>query len=292
MQHPCLPRVLPVRLVPAQLRPGTVAATGTAGRTGARHAMAVNETIAAFVLGGTATDAPGGVGTVADWATEVEYALAGGWRKVRPDAVWQGAETGVPVLMVEADRSTMSPERVAAKFTAYRELFRAKVRSTDPVLAYEEPEDRMVHWWRRTWPDHDRPGYPPVALVFTGAGPTAWTTTAPVWPPVSPTPPPARSREAPAASYEGPGPACTALSAFGRTPSGSPPGGFPRAAGTGVPATQHAAPWPPGARPSRSGWRSRRVSAGLRTLITALCSAFLGVPGEGGRSDAGSRCRP
>ncbi|MFI8085888.1 replication-relaxation family protein [Kitasatospora sp. NPDC086009] len=144
-----------------------------AGRSGAQHAMAVNETIAAFVLGGTAPDAAGGVGALADWATEVEFLLPGGRRKVRPDAVWQAPEIGVPVLMVEVDRSTMSPERVAAKFTAYRELFRTKVKSTDPALADEDPEDRLVHWWRRTWPDHNRPGYPPVALVVTDASPTA-----------------------------------------------------------------------------------------------------------------------
>ncbi len=144
-----------------------------AGRTGAQHAMAVNETIAAFVRGGTAPDAPGGVGALANWATEVEYVLPGGRRKVRPDAVWQAPEIGVPVLMVEVDRSTMSTERVAAKFTAYRELFRTKVKSTNPPPTGEEPADRMVHWWRRTWPDHTREGYPPVALVFTGAGPTA-----------------------------------------------------------------------------------------------------------------------
>ncbi|WP_441248306.1 replication-relaxation family protein [Kitasatospora sp. McL0602] len=113
-----------------------------AGRSGARHAMAVNETVLAFVLGGTAPDAPGGVGAVTDWATEVEFGLPGGRRKVRPDAVWQAPEIGVPVLMVEVDRSTMSPERVAAKFTAYRELFRTKVKSTDPALATEDPTDR------------------------------------------------------------------------------------------------------------------------------------------------------
>ncbi|MGW6914707.1 hypothetical protein ACWGB8_12960 [Kitasatospora sp. NPDC054939] len=82
-------------------------------------------------------------------------------------------EIGVPVLMVEVDRSTMSPERVAQKFTAYRELFRVKVKDNDPALADEDAADRMVHWWRRTWPGHTREGYPPVALVFTGAGPLA-----------------------------------------------------------------------------------------------------------------------
>ncbi|WP_344469056.1 replication-relaxation family protein [Kitasatospora kazusensis] len=108
------------------------------------------------------------------WSTEAEFLLPGGRRKVRPDGVWQAPEIGVPVLMVEVDRSTMSPERVAAKFTAYRELFRTKVRDSDPALADREPADRTVHWWRRTWPGpHSRAGYPPVALVVTGAGPVA-----------------------------------------------------------------------------------------------------------------------
>ncbi|MFF2148637.1 replication-relaxation family protein [Kitasatospora sp. NPDC058190] len=144
-----------------------------AGRSGAQHAMAVNETVLAFVLGGTASGAAGGAGTVTDWATEVEFPLPGGRRKVRPDAVWRAAEIGVPVLMVEVDRSTMAPERVAAKFTAYRELFRTKVRDNDPALADEEPADRTVHWWRRAYPGHTRVGYPPVALVVTDAGPVA-----------------------------------------------------------------------------------------------------------------------
>ncbi|MEU4588596.1 replication-relaxation family protein [Kitasatospora aureofaciens] len=61
-----------------------------AGRSGAQHA--VNETITAFVLGGTAPEAAGGVGTVTDWATEVEFLLPGGKRKVRPDGVWQAPQ--------------------------------------------------------------------------------------------------------------------------------------------------------------------------------------------------------
>ncbi|MFF7993384.1 hypothetical protein ACFZDG_26760 [Kitasatospora xanthocidica] len=44
-----------------------------AGRSGAQHAMAVNETIAAFVLGGTAPGAAGGVGTVRSWSIETEF---------------------------------------------------------------------------------------------------------------------------------------------------------------------------------------------------------------------------
>ncbi|MFD9127418.1 replication-relaxation family protein [Kitasatospora sp. NPDC059571] len=155
---------------------GTSEMGGTArgaGRSGAQHAMAVNETIAAFVLGGRAPGAAGGVGTVRSWSTETEFLLPGGKRKVRPDGVWQAPEIGVPVLMVEVDRSTMAPADVAAKFPRCRELFRTKVRDNDPALANQEPADRTVHWWRRTWPDHTRPGYPPVALVVTDAGPLA-----------------------------------------------------------------------------------------------------------------------
>ncbi|MFJ1758651.1 replication-relaxation family protein [Kitasatospora sp. NPDC088134] len=144
-----------------------------AGRSGARHAMAVNETIAAFVLGGSVPGAAGGVGTVRSWSTETEFVLPGGRRKVRPDGVWQAPEIGVPVLMVEVDRSTMAPAAVAAKFPRYRELFRTRVRDNDPARSHHEPADRTVHWWRRTWPGHSRPGYPPVALVVTGAGPVA-----------------------------------------------------------------------------------------------------------------------
>ncbi|MBP0454053.1 replication-relaxation family protein [Kitasatospora sp. RG8] len=144
-----------------------------AGRSGAQHAMAVNETIAAFVLGGSASGAAGGVGTVRSWSTETEFLLPGGKRKVRPDGVWQAPEIGVPVLMVEVDRSTMAPAGVAAKFPRYRELFRTKVRDNDPALASQEPADRTVHWWRRAYPGHIRAGYPPVALVVTGAGPVA-----------------------------------------------------------------------------------------------------------------------
>uniref|UniRef100_UPI0004C991AA replication-relaxation family protein n=1 Tax=Kitasatospora aureofaciens TaxID=1894 RepID=UPI0004C991AA len=117
-----------------------------AGRSGAQHAMAVNETVLAFVLGGSAPGAAGGVGTVRSWATEVEFLLPGGRRKVRPDGVWQAPEIGVPVLMVEVDRVTMAPADVAAKFPRYRELFRTRVRDNDPALADREPADRTVHW--------------------------------------------------------------------------------------------------------------------------------------------------
>ncbi|MET8628700.1 replication-relaxation family protein [Kitasatospora sp. NPDC004669] len=91
---------------------------------------AANETVLAFVLGGTAPGAADRVGTVRSWSTETGFALPGGNRKVRPDGVRQAPEVGAPVLMVEVDCATMAQGRVVAKFTAYRELFRVKVPAT------------------------------------------------------------------------------------------------------------------------------------------------------------------
>ncbi|MGW8972266.1 hypothetical protein [Streptomyces platensis] len=90
---------------------------------------------------------------------------------MRPDGVWQGPEVEVPVLVVKVDRSTMASARVAAKFTVYGELFRVKVPDNAPGRSDEEPAGRTVHWWCRAYPGHTRAGYPPVALVATGAGP-------------------------------------------------------------------------------------------------------------------------
>ncbi|MBD0695849.1 hypothetical protein BG452_04570 [Streptomyces sp. CBMA123] len=55
---------------------GTVCGTvsGGCGATNFKNSD-VNETITAFVLGGSAPEAAGGVGTVTDWATEVEFLL-------------------------------------------------------------------------------------------------------------------------------------------------------------------------------------------------------------------------
>ncbi|MFD7645715.1 replication-relaxation family protein [Kitasatospora sp. NPDC059795] len=141
-----------------------------AGRTGAPHAMAVNETILAFVRGGTTDGATGGIGMVTSWSTETEFTLPGGKRKVRPDAVLQAPEIGMPVLMVEVDRSTMAPARVAAKLPAYRELFLRQVRDYSPTTP-----DRTTAWWRQAYPGHTRDGFPPIALVVTGTGPQALT---------------------------------------------------------------------------------------------------------------------
>ncbi|MEU3568798.1 hypothetical protein AB0E96_10295 [Kitasatospora sp. NPDC036755] len=75
------------------------------------------------------------------------------------DVLWQAPEIGLPVLMAEVDRSTVSLRGLAAKLSAYRELFRVKAKDSDPVLAGKNPADQMVHWWRRTWPGHTRPSW-------------------------------------------------------------------------------------------------------------------------------------
>ncbi|MGW3046037.1 hypothetical protein ACWC9T_39945 [Kitasatospora sp. NPDC001159] len=53
-------------------------------RSGAQHAMAVNETVLAFVLGGTAPGAAGGVGTVRSWSTETDAPPPPAGRSVPP----------------------------------------------------------------------------------------------------------------------------------------------------------------------------------------------------------------
>ncbi len=80
------------------------------GASGAPHAMAVNETVLAFVRDDTPDGAAGGVGTAMSWTTEGEFTLRGR-RKVHPGAAREAPETGVPVLMVQVNCSTMSRRR-------------------------------------------------------------------------------------------------------------------------------------------------------------------------------------
>jgi hypothetical protein len=81
-----------------------------AGTGGAPHAMDVNAAIVAFTSGGTAPGAPAGIGTIASWRTEVPHPLTSSDKhNVRADAVLQAKDAGVPLLMVEVDRSTETP---------------------------------------------------------------------------------------------------------------------------------------------------------------------------------------
>jgi hypothetical protein len=137
-----------------------------AGRGGAPHAMAVNATIVAF--------AQGGVGDITSWRTEVPHALvSSGKQNVRADAVLRAAEAGVPLLMVEVDLNTEPAERVAAKLAAYAALYHRRVN--DPAVPGDWTTRRttgagLVPYWETLYPDTGLPGWPPLAMVFTGRG--------------------------------------------------------------------------------------------------------------------------
>ncbi|MCX4231718.1 replication-relaxation family protein [Streptomyces ortus] len=166
-----------------------------AARSGAPHAMAVNETIIAITrtvpeptrpvrrttattlpipaqitAAATVSDAstgesavPGvvaGVGSVRAWSTEVAMALPSSGRNratVRTDAVLHAPEAGVPVLLFEVDNCTESADVLAAKFDRYRRFFRQKTK---------DHQGRELPVWRTLYPPTFREGYPPVAVVF------------------------------------------------------------------------------------------------------------------------------
>jgi hypothetical protein len=167
-----------------------------AARSGAPHAMAVNETVIAITrtpatatrpvprqqlapMAPAATEqapAPGlvleaqGMGWIGSWSTEVPLSLPtsrGNRAGVRADAVLQAPEAGLPVLFVEVDNCTESADTLAAKFEKYLRYFRLK--SKNP-LGSESPV------WRTQYPSTRREGHPPVVVVFnpgTRTGPQA-----------------------------------------------------------------------------------------------------------------------
>ncbi|MFD6299596.1 replication-relaxation family protein [Streptomyces sp. NPDC060235] len=132
-----------------------------AARSGAPHAMAVNETIIAITrtpatatrpvprqptpelvtiaaasgptsLAKPVTDVPG-IGWGGSWSTEVPLAAPSsraGRAGVRADAVLTAPEAGVPVLFVEVDNCTEPPETLEAKFEKYLRYFRLTTKSS------------------------------------------------------------------------------------------------------------------------------------------------------------------
>ncbi|MET8081209.1 replication-relaxation family protein [Streptomyces sp. NPDC005303] len=156
-----------------------------AARSGAPHAMAANETIIAITrttpeptrpvrrtqpetepaallpaARDTSAAAGAGIGTVASWSTEVVYHLPAGARNrsaVQADAVLIAPEAGVPVLLVEVDNCTETPDVLAAKFDRYRRFFRLKTKGHQGL---------EVPVWSTLYPPTGREGHPPVAVVF------------------------------------------------------------------------------------------------------------------------------
>ncbi|MFI5816840.1 replication-relaxation family protein [Streptomyces sp. NPDC051643] len=168
-----------------------------AARSGAPHAMAVNESVIALtgtqptptrpIARTTSTPAPGtlieaampavragspvpaGFGSVGSWATEVVHNMPGTSRtrpSVRADAVLRAPEAGLPVLLVEVDRCTEADEFLAAKFARYHQYFRVKVK--DPMIpaAHAVHASLSVPLWQSLYPPTGRDGYPPIAVVF------------------------------------------------------------------------------------------------------------------------------
>ncbi|WP_331724031.1 replication-relaxation family protein [Streptomyces sp. NBC_00005] len=150
-----------------------------AARSGAPHAMAVNETIIAITrtapeptrpirrtaatplpVQRAAASGPAGIGTVASWATEVAHNLPSSGRNrssVQADAVLHAPEAGAPVLLVEVDNCTETADVLAAKFDRYRRFFRLKTK---------DPQGLEIPVWRTLYPPTVREGHPPIAVVF------------------------------------------------------------------------------------------------------------------------------
>jgi hypothetical protein len=149
-----------------------------AGTEGAPHAMAVNATITAFIRGGRLPGSPAGMGVLESWRTEVPHALtSSGKRNVRTDAVFQDKAAGVPVLMVEVDRATESAHVLADKVASYADFYARQVRPPGQPGTGRGTIGEMntVPYWETLYPRTGLPGLPPLAIVLTGAGPTALT---------------------------------------------------------------------------------------------------------------------
>ncbi|WP_434600588.1 replication-relaxation family protein [Streptomyces sp. A5-4] len=106
---------------------------------------------------------PAGLGTLAGWETEVVLPVSGTFTtpvkgSPRADAVLAAPDAGLPVLFVEVDNGTEVPQIVAGKIGKYRRFFRRTVKDTN---------QRDIPMWRTLYSDHDRVGYPPLAIVFT-----------------------------------------------------------------------------------------------------------------------------
>ncbi|MFJ8158889.1 replication-relaxation family protein [Streptomyces sp. NPDC094468] len=171
---------------PAREMGGTARA---AAASGAKHARAVNEVLAALVQtppevtqpvvrkaapavsgADTAAEVPPGLGPLSAWSTEQVLPAAGTFQSpargsLRADLVYASPGDVVPLMFVEVDNGTESPAAVAAKIERYRTFF-------DRTTALGE---RTVPLWRSVWDGGPDPGpgvpadrqHPPVAIVFT-----------------------------------------------------------------------------------------------------------------------------
>ncbi|WUH88747.1 replication-relaxation family protein [Streptomyces sp. NBC_00433] len=148
-----------------------------AGTGGAPHAMAVNSTAVAFIRGGRLPGASAGIGGIDSWRTEAAHPLSSsGKRNVRADAVFQDKDACVPLLMVEVDRSTEPAHVLADKVASYADFYARRVRppGLPPSTGHGTIGDlNTVPFWETLYRRTGLAGLPPLAIVLTGAGPTA-----------------------------------------------------------------------------------------------------------------------
>jgi hypothetical protein len=123
------------------------------GRSGAPHAMTVNETVIvmirpkpdlalvagepaeAIAAAQAAVDAPDGIGTITSYATEAalgdrhleEPSVGCAWA----DIVLTAPQVGLPLLFIEADNCTEEAPVIAAKFDKCMRHFHRTVKDTD-----------------------------------------------------------------------------------------------------------------------------------------------------------------
>ncbi|MGW9171066.1 replication-relaxation family protein [Streptomyces decoyicus] len=183
-----------------------------AARSGAKHAVKVTDTLAAFLqtppevtrpvprkrpqpvptalssapagndpvaLTEAAQERPQGLGQIGSWATEVVLPVSGtlttpGKNSPRADAVLTAPEAGVPVMFVEVDNGTENPLVLAHKAGRYREFFRRTVKPPTPSPNLHTQTGNPVPMWETLYGPLGREGYPPLAIVFTKqVGPAA-----------------------------------------------------------------------------------------------------------------------
>ncbi|MFD3778170.1 replication-relaxation family protein [Streptomyces sp. NPDC058612] len=159
-----------------------------AGSSGGSHPMAVNETVIAMLrpkpdmaklaedppevraAAQAAVDAPGGIGTIASYWTEVPLPATGTWNApgkggAQADLVLTAPQDRMPLLFIEVDNCHETAEELALKLEKYARFFRRKMKDTD---GKERP------MWRTRWTAPDTWSgdavHPPVLLVFNRVG--------------------------------------------------------------------------------------------------------------------------
>ncbi|MFG2716587.1 replication-relaxation family protein [Streptomyces goshikiensis] len=156
-----------------------------AAASGAKHALRVTETLAAFVqqpvepteapVARTRTvprqtvlrPRPPGLGPLSAWSTEVTLPTGGTFTSpargsLRADAVFALPGAPVPLLFLEVDNGTETRAEVADKLHRYAAFFaRTEKNAAFTVGGRERP------LWRTVWTAPDDVAHPPVAIVFT-----------------------------------------------------------------------------------------------------------------------------